>query len=434
MKKTYLLALPFLFFTQILQAQLLQQKLLLKYNWNALTCNNLLELNAKIDSIGMENIREINYDFAKKNPTTNIQEQLYTARLDKITAFIKSKGELENAKWFDNNVPITIQANSINVYQQQPNNMVIVIITYLPKTMFGNYKQLVQKFRYHTSKNISINAANETVFKFKPFSFITAAGQIVNDYIDISIVEIYRKSDMALYGITTKASNRLLESGGMVEVKASWHGKDLQLCEGMTYQIDMPNNKPKSGMQLFYGEFKPSGINWKATGQAPENEASIEKENRIMANRTASETDLEARSWDVYQSLNDNEDEMYVSTLRYMGYMFTANKLGWINCDHFYDIPNKTNVIVSLPYDKKTTLCLIYKNIHSVVAAESNGKNFYFSDVPLGEEVVIIAFHEDKRKVEFGNLEVKVGSETNYPIAFTGKGEDELKGYLKRFD
>jgi TonB family protein len=62
---------------------------------------------------------------------------------------------------------------------------------------------------------------------------------------------------MILTNLTTLTTdNQLLQTGGMVLVKATAAGRPLQIAEGHTMRLEMPaaSGRPAPGMQLYYGQ------------------------------------------------------------------------------------------------------------------------------------------------------------------------------------
>lgn len=85
-------------------------------------------------------------------------------------------------------------------------------------------------------------------------SFVTAAGEPVTGKVDIDLTECYSLGDMISLGLTTTAQNRILESGGMLNINASQNGQPLQLKEGSSIGAAIPTPEFREDMSLFYGQ------------------------------------------------------------------------------------------------------------------------------------------------------------------------------------
>ncbi|GAA3935197.1 hypothetical protein GCM10022406_19470 [Hymenobacter algoricola] len=70
----------------------------------------------------------------------------------------------------------------------------------------------------------------------------------------IELKECYSVADMLLSNLSTVAAGGdLLDSGGMVLVRASTRGQPLQVAAGQAFQLEMPFVRRQKGMRLAYG-------------------------------------------------------------------------------------------------------------------------------------------------------------------------------------
>jgi hypothetical protein len=73
-------------------------------------------------------------------------------------------------------------------------------------------------------------------------------------------------------------------------------------------------------------------------------------------------------------------------------YVFSASKLGWINCDYFWNTDSeKVDFIVKADPDSRPDFKLIFKKVKSIMGGEKEGGNIVFKNIPAGEEVKIVA-------------------------------------------
>ncbi len=75
-------------------------------------------------------------------------------------------------------------------------------------------------------------------------------------------------------------------------------------------------------------------------------------------------------------------------------FLLNTSQLGWINCDRFYNVPEKVNYTVKLT--EKTCLLMVFNAFKSIMAPDEKG---VFRGVPLNEPVTLIAL-----KTEAGKL------------------------------
>ncbi len=93
-------------------------------------------------------------------------------------------------------------------------------------------------------------------------------------------------------------------------------------------------------------------------------------------------------------------------------YVFSINKLGWINCDRFQKIPESEKMLVSLDVKKPNsneTLYMTFKNIKSAVKLHSSQKesSIFHSDgaVPRNEPVTLVAIKIENGKPFIAKVE-----------------------------
>ena len=108
-----------------------------------------------------------------------------------------------------------------------------------------------------------------TVITIAPKSFAYKDNnRLARGKIKLEVIEYYKLSDMLLANLSTKSDENILETGGMLFIKASKNGKELKLADTKTMTISFPD-KDKQGMQLFSGDTTTRhDINWKLAKQS----------------------------------------------------------------------------------------------------------------------------------------------------------------------
>ena len=91
-------------------------------------------------------------------------------------------------------------------------------------------------------------------------------GSPVLDSIEVDLMEFYKKSDFVLGGLSTQSNARLLESGGMLNIKAKSKGKSIKIKRDKRIVLHFPKTKDSTkSMNLFFGDkLTPdsSATNW----------------------------------------------------------------------------------------------------------------------------------------------------------------------------
>lgn len=113
-------------------------------------------------------------------------------------------------------------------------------------------------------------------------------------------------------------------------------------------------------------------------------------------------------------------------------YMFSTTKLGWINCDRFWDLEDskKTNLIVKVPNLKDTKVQLIFKEIKSILNGFQENGNIVFNDVPLNSQVKIIGISYRDGKPTMAIRETSIDSTIIELNEFKEFTLDQLKEQL----
>jgi hypothetical protein len=92
--------------------------------------------------------------------------------------------------------------------------------------------------------------------------------------------------------------------------------------------------------------------------------------------------------------------------------LLNATKLGWLNCDKFYEENVKTDILVNIDGRLESDVVLIFKNYKSMLAPiKVNDKQIKFADIPIGEEVILTGVASDGEKLYFTKQELTSGPE-----------------------
>ncbi len=109
--------------------------------------------------------------------------------------------------------------------------------------------------------------------------------------------------------------------------------------------------------------------------------------------------------------------------------LLSTQSLGWINCDRFYDNPNKTNYLVKL--EERTSLLIVFNNIRSIIPCDSKG---IFHDVPLGEKITIVALKADQGKLLMAMHETVISNTPFESLHFNPVSLSEYKSKLQKLN
>jgi hypothetical protein len=178
----------------------------------------------------------------------------------------------------------------------------------------------------------------------------------------LKLIEAYSIGNMILAQLPNVAQNNILKSGGEIKVTAYKDNRELTLKEGRFLNIIMPAKNKDPNMKVFYGFTKGTTKDW----------------NDNVTNTSD------------YLFGNDSSNYVFPN----INYWFGIVKLGWLNCDRFYNYAKTAISITAEPSYvgvKNIDLYVIFTNIHAYIKLNS----FDPVDLPLGEPITFLAIASD---------------------------------------
>lgn len=242
--------------------------------------------------------------------------------------------------------------------------------------LFEQYlEDMNQTFSLNSETGGDITGEQGTIIRFGANAFVKSNGDPVTGDVDITLVEIYKKSDMLLTKMPTQGRNgddeiALLVSGGEFYVDAKQDG--AQLKPNGAYQIISPTEKTGGedlDMKPFEGvkECDNDGCDvvWK------------EQDRDIKIGGADGQGGLIESAYQLFQS-----------------------QFGWTNIDRWYSDPReKTTIFVDVPEGYDNTNCAIYLSYDGEGSAlalfdtyDANTGLFteHYGLIPIGLEVHFI--------------------------------------------
>ena len=99
-----------------------------------------------------------------------------------------------------------------------------------------------------------IQGKEGTLIFIEKESFTNQFGNVKTDSIEIELKEIYKVEDIIAQRISMKSNGEILETGGMINLRAFSNGTELQLKKGKEVIVHFPKNQDFLQMNLFYGK------------------------------------------------------------------------------------------------------------------------------------------------------------------------------------
>lgn len=239
-----------------------------------------------------------------------------------------------------------------------------------------------QEFTVQAGTNTNITGAMGTVIKFYPNSFKDKNGNIVNSgTIKISLTEVLDPKHMVANRVqTVTESNRLLSSGGAINITATLNGEPLS-TNGYGIEFNKRNNTIIDTMALYPGYntniIGGNGVMW-------------------FDDTTGTTYSKRRQDPDSFSSFY-NFDSCF--------------NFGWVNCDYYTSFGDpKTNIGVVMPnnnFNNNNTEVIIVNKRLNVVATlsgyNSNSNTFMAHNpsyyLPLGERVSVIVIGGSNDKI-----------------------------------
>lgn len=208
-----------------------------------------------------------------------------------------------------------------------------------------------------------------------------------DDKITLKITEFASKRDFIEFGVTALSSKGMLESQGMYHIAAFQNDAPVQLRRNVQYDLSISNADTTSGYYAYYGKEQSGSLTWN----------SDQSEEFMLGN------ELTTTSIDTELIENEYGELEFITVLSEVNVpMFSAKfgKLGWINCDRFYDTEEKISQLISInkgqskrPY----AAFLIFHNINSVLPIYKITNGIYETpEIPKGEKVTVVAMRKEK--------------------------------------
>jgi hypothetical protein len=303
------------------------------------------------------------------------------------------------------------------------------------------YEEPSQTFKVLSDKPTRVTGKQGTIISINPYDLVTENGQTIGKNIEVELKELTNQTQLVRNNVQTTSDGQLLVSGGAYFINLTSDGQQLKLKAGKKLWVEFPKLTSKE-MYLFYGQRDTLGqLNWQQAEEMFENKPKQKVKIVVKADTSTSEIDailgyienesnrpLTPQEKKVLEKQKKNEalaNKVYKA--------IELKKFGWINCDRFYEVSNKTNLQYSFS-DKDSIVSanvyLVFKDINSVMqnvyfSFDSKEFNSGFEDVPVGAKTQLIAFSVKNGKAYTykSNLVTKVNETINLTLSETTEAQ-----------
>lgn len=145
--------------------------------------------------------------------------------------------------------------------------------------LFSDLSVATQLFYLNPKKDTTLIGTRGTIIEIKAGSFVNKNGKPVTETVKFEVNEYLDKSEFIYARLSTNTNKgEMLESGGMLLLKAYSENGTLSLGKGKSIQFQIPTSSVKENMELFSGARDVHGnMNWHATGNKGNNKITRKK-------------------------------------------------------------------------------------------------------------------------------------------------------------
>lgn len=299
-------------------------------------------------------------------------------------------------------------------------------------------------FLVENDKVDTILTASGTRLIIPPNSFEFISGGVPNGPIKIELKEVFEKPDMILNRLSTMSDGNLLESFGMINIDAESNGKELRKRDNTSLILEIPNKKKGTRGELFYGKLNENKtIDWEYEGGNDIIEVIdtiLQKSNGLAEFKRTTYKIINYKKYFVSDTsftttYYPNADSTTNTALIYIPehYKFEIKKLGWINCDRFVEVKNKTTLSIELTDYSMPTGFIVFDSLNSAmnIFFDNNGKTL-IQGLPDKSLVDLIILDKIGDNVFWSKTSLTTGMTKNMKVNTDKITIDQLKAELNK--
>lgn len=116
-------------------------------------------------------------------------------------------------------------------------------------------------------------------------------------------------------------------------------------------------------------------------------------------------------------------------------YLFSASKLGWINCDRFYrDNSPKVDYLVNIGTSKHVDIKIVFNNINSILTGSTRNNKYIFNNVPTGHTVTLVALKYENDQYYLAIKKTKISGYEEPSLDFEPVTMAKLKTEMEKLN
>jgi hypothetical protein len=273
--------------------------------------------------------------------------------------------------------------------------------------VFNAFKQPIQQFNIQGTEDTLLICTHGTTLSIKRNIFET---QDQNAPIEVKVQEFTTKKDFILSNLCTQTlEGKMLESHGMLNIEAYQNNSRLNLKDNKAIEIGFKDRTLEDQTTLFYGTSQSNEIRWEQASVMPAVQASFGTETSWTTvgrdTITVSKWEVENIDGSLYKiGWHKKKNKIIYDTISIANEQLTSQlflasqKLGWINCDRFYNDPApKIDLIVTYTGTFIPSMVVLFEEINSVMPyTYREGNKLIFKNVPADKKITFIGLHKVK--------------------------------------
>lgn len=258
----------------------------------------------------------------------------------------------------------------------------------------------IQTYTINPQEDNRLVGNQGTVINIPAYTLQLKNGTTPNE-MTVELTEVYGGGQIVQANLHTCSGGRMLRSGGTIHLDAHTNGKQAQVASGKELDLEFPHGDDEASaeMEVFNGRIDRAGnFDWVPKGK---NISVMEMKETFYINGkvvTAEEYYARLQAWENRKAAQEREQEIAeqvaANNQGIDAYLLKSDQLGWINCDQFYDVENKTDVIVMVDTVYRPSVRMVFDNIKSVMNGYYNKQagTVTFTGIPVGEPVRLVGY------------------------------------------
>lgn len=438
MKKIIVLAL--LFWIQFNFAQEKKELIFFEYNKYELSKPSIELLNKLVKEINFSEIEKIEINGnTDSDGNTNFNKDLSEKRAQTVTNYLIEKNIPSSLIIFTASGEENPSVNNANEREKYKNRRVEInfITKVFDNTIFDKISKESQFFDGIPNENIIIKGNQGTVISIPKNSLLKQNNKYPTGKIDFELQEYYKKSDIIIGNLHSMSGKEMLETGGMIYFKATYKGEELKLKKNSKATVEFSSKNNPDDMEVFYGYKKDKSIDWNTNVDYNNNneiEFQITDITYLLEEESKTIIDTISIKTRTYKSFQ--RDTLSTRKLNILDKtILNIAKLGWINCDRFYDVKEKTDIIVNTDFKYKPEIRLVFTDINSIMSSYINEKDdCILNNIPIGKKATLIAFSYVNNETYLDMKEIVVSKDLKLNLNLKKITLDDFKSEIVKLN